>query len=110
MNSTHTATEPTKPAHTPGPLVVDGFTDCQLITKDVPVAMGRPVGIAEVYGPNMIGDARLFCAAYKLLDAAIEFDLLMRQREYELGALSDEMAAVVAKTRAAIAEATGGAA
>lgn len=112
-------------AHTPGPLVVDGFADCQLITKDVPVAMGRPIGIAKVYGPNMIGDARLFGAASELLDALERLAIFHQSthplhgdlhEEYAEDCIANEISyssatlldSLVRAANAAIAKATGG--
>ena len=55
---------------TKGPWSVDGFTGCQLITKDRPFAQGAPIGIGKIYSENMIADARLIAAAPCMADAA----------------------------------------
>ena len=56
-------------AHTPGPWEITGHSDCQLITRDVPVMLGPPVAIGRTYGPNQIANARLIAAAPDLLAA-----------------------------------------
>lgn len=55
--------------YTPGPWEVTYFSDCQLITKDVPPMIGQPIPIGRTYGENQIANARLIAAAPDMLAA-----------------------------------------
>lgn len=78
---------------TPGPWEVDGFSDCQLITKDMPPLMSGPVGIGKIYGDNMIANARLIAASPDLLEEIVEarttLSILRTQIMVEIGRCAD---------------------
>ena len=102
---------------TPGPWEIDGFSDCQLITKDVPVAMGSPIGIGKIYGENMHANARLVAAAPDFAAAAARLLAVFDQQrmtaaERIIVGVSDadlrtEGNAAIEALRAALNKATG---
>lgn len=89
--------------HTPGPWEIFGtYFDVYRADSSDYICQA-----SKAAGESREANARLIAAAPELLDAAHALDKLMKQREDELGCLSDEMAAVVAKARAAIAKVQG---
>jgi hypothetical protein len=84
--------------HTPGPWEITGFSDCQLITKDVPPALGQPLAIGRTYGPDQIANARLIAAAPELLEALEECAFVLKAHKIN-DRVRDVAASVIAKAK-----------
>lgn len=101
----------TKTAHTPGPWEITGFSDCQLITKDVPPALGQPIGIGRTYGENQIANARLIAATpdmFAIHQDSIEIlEIVLEEREAVNGEEDEVLRDLIARIKAAIAKAEG---
>ena len=92
--------------HTPGPWETSALSDGTEWT--VCVSGGDIIAdLALGDGRHAEANASLIAAAPDFYDVACALDLLLRQREEELGRLSPEMEAIAKSNRAAIAKARG---
>lgn len=104
-------------AHTPGPWHASDLEtgEWEVVqhdaTKPTPSEPWYIAVVCDAPGDGAAdANARLIAAAPELLEVACALELLLRQREDELGCLSPEMEAIAVRNRAAIGKAKGGAA